>query len=135
MLSTISKANEFVFALKGENNQDIVTEIRMKDGFINATKLCKSAGKLWADYYRLKKTQAFLNELNVSMGYHIADIINIAESGSHSGTWVHPDVAIDLASWCSPKFQVAISKLVRRYLSGDITTEESIHLISKTKWY
>ena len=109
MLSTISKANEFVFALKGENNQDIVTEIRMKDGFINATKLCKSAGKLWADYYRLKKTQAFLNEICKNIGNNIDDIINIAESGSHSGTWVHPQVATNLALWCSVKFGAKVS--------------------------
>jgi hypothetical protein len=110
MLSTVSKANEFIFALKGENDQDIVTEIRMKDGFINATKLCKSAGKLWADYYRLKKTQAFLNEICKNIGNNIDDIIESEVGGvHHNGTWVHPQVATNLALWCSIKFGAKVS--------------------------
>jgi hypothetical protein len=40
-------------------------------------------------------------------------------------TWVHPHVAPDLAAWCSPTFRAAVSSLVFRYMSGQVTTEES----------
>ena len=39
---------------------------------------------------------------------------------------MHPDVAIHLAQWASPRFGVAVSKLVRRYQTGKVTTGESI---------
>jgi hypothetical protein len=121
----ITKANDFVFSLKGEDGQNIVTEIRQIDGFINATKLCKCAGKQWNDYYRNKRTNAFLDEISSVLNIPRTDIIEIPPERSHAGTWVHPDVAVDLAAWCSPKFQVAVARLVRRYLSGELTTQES----------
>ena len=38
---------------------------RKPDGYINATQICKAAGKLWADYYRLKGTQEIIKALEV----------------------------------------------------------------------
>lgn len=122
-LSTIG--NELVHALQGENGEDILTEIRLKDGFVNATKLCKSAGKQWYDYYRLKTTQTFLKVFQDNAGIPGLTIIESEVGGNHEGTWVHPDIAIDLARWCSPQFQVKIANLVRRYLCGELTTKES----------
>jgi hypothetical protein len=127
-LTTINKANDFIFALKGENGDNIVTEIRTNDGFVNATKLCQSAGKQWHDYWRLKKTQSFINELIDATGIPLGEVIDMCDSGSHKGNWVHPDVAVDLAAWCSPKFLVAVAKLVRRYMCGELTTTESIEV-------
>ena len=34
------------------------------------------------------------------------------------GTWVHPDVAIHLAQWCSPKFAVQVSRWVREWMTS-----------------
>ena len=36
------------------------------------------------------------------------------------GTWVHPQVAINLAQWLSPKFAVLVSKWVFEWMSGNI---------------
>jgi hypothetical protein len=131
--------NDLIHALKGENGEDIVTEIRLTDGFVNATKLCKSAGKFWADYFKNKSTQLFLTELignmkksdgnmkkiNGNMNISFENIIDSEVGGNHDGTWVHPDVAIDLARWCSTKFHVAITQLVRKFLCGELTTKDS----------
>ena len=40
------------------------------------------------------------------------------------------DVAIHLAQWCSPYFAVKVSELVRRYVKGQVTTEESRAAVS-----
>ena len=53
-------------------------------------------------------------------------LIKAKKGGNHEGTWVHPDVAIDLASWCSAKFQVAVVKLIRRYIAGELSSNESL---------
>lgn len=47
---------------------DSVIEQRYSDGYINATALCKAAGKLFKDYMLNKSTQEFLNELSADTG-------------------------------------------------------------------
>lgn len=92
---------------------------RQSDGYINATAMCQVAGKLLADYTRLKTTEAFLMELAADMGIPISELIQQVKGGSGvQGTWVHPDVAIHLAQWLSPKFAVMVSKWVREWLAG-----------------
>jgi hypothetical protein len=54
------------------------------------------------------------------MGFPISGLIVTLKGGrpEEQGTWVHPDVAIHLAQWCSPKFAVAVSRWVREWMSG-----------------
>lgn len=125
IMAVVKKANDFLYALKGQNGNDMVIEMRKEDGFINATRLCKSAGTKWNNYFRSQKTQDFLLELAGNAPERVLDFVQSEVGGRHSGTWVHPDVAVDLAKFCSPKFHVAVIRLVRRYLSGELTTEES----------
>jgi len=47
---------------------------------------------------------------------------------TNRGTYVHPDVAVNLAQWCSPKFAVAVSRWVREWLSGNFPTKLPYHL-------
>lgn len=93
---------------------------RAVDGYVNATAMCKAVGKNFADYRRLGATEAFLTELAGSMGIPI-DLLVITKNTDRNeerGTWVHPDVAINLGQWCSPKFAVAVSRWVRDWISG-----------------
>jgi len=41
------------------------------------------------------------------------------------GTWIHPQLSINLATWVNPMFGVKVTELVMRYATGQITTEES----------
>ena len=94
---------------------------RSTDGYINATDMCKAAGKSIADFNRLSTTKAFLDELSSDMGIPISQLIQVLRpggDGSGQGTWVHPDVAIHLAQWLSPKFAVMVTKWVREWMSG-----------------
>ncbi|MGK7903861.1 MAG: KilA-N domain-containing protein [Hormoscilla sp.] len=34
------------------------------------------------------------------------------------GTWVHPEVAIDLAQWLSPQFRIMVNRWIREWMSG-----------------
>jgi KilA-N domain len=95
-------------------------EQRAKDGYINATTMCQAAGRNWADYSRLNATQAFLPELSADMGIPISDLVQSVRGGPphRQGTWVHPQVAINLAQWLSPRFAVLVSKWVVDWMSG-----------------
>lgn len=93
---------------------------RAIDGYVNATAMCKASGKLLADYTRLKSTQEFLSELTSVTGIPITELVISNQGGipALQGTWVHPDVAINLGQWCSPKFAVAVSQWVREWITG-----------------
>jgi hypothetical protein len=97
-----------------------VIQQRVRDGYINATAMCKAANKMWADYRRLKSTGDFLDALSADMGIPIAEIIQSVTGGNpqSQGTWVHPQAAIHLAQWLSPEFAVRVSKWVFDWFSG-----------------
>ena len=97
---------------------------RPSDGYINATEMCSAAGKKFNDYYRLKSTGAYLNELERETGIPVSNLVVIIKGGNRyvQGTWVHPQVAINLAQWCSPVFAVAVSKLVFEWMRGSFST-------------
>ncbi|KAA3504379.1 KilA-N domain-containing protein [Rhizobium rhizogenes] len=95
---------------------------RVRDGYVNATAMCKAAGKAFADYGRLSSTKAFMDELSSEMGIPITELIQSVRGGDPTlqGTWVHPQVAINLAQWLSPRFAVRVSKWVADWMSGSV---------------
>lgn len=122
---------QFPLALISREIEGEVIHLRAKDGYINATSMCKSTGKLFADYARLKTTGAFLEELSSDMGIPITELIQSFTGGrpENQGTWVHPDIAINLAQWLSPRFAVQISRWVREWMTGAKgPTELPVHL-------
>ena len=128
-------------SLVAEHGGQIITEIRESDGYVNATKMCTAGNKKWGHYFANKTTNKFLNALskqakipilkNSNIDYSILEFSNIGtliisqRGGNHDGTWVHPQVAINLATWISPSFAVAVTSLVCRYISGQVTPKES----------
>lgn len=101
---------------------------RLLDGYVNATALCKVSGKNLADYLRLKMTNDFLSELSSDMGIPISGLVQIVKGGipEFQGTWVHPQVAINLAQWVSPKFAVLVSKWVFEWMNGSMSKASEI---------
>jgi hypothetical protein len=97
-----------------------IIQQRAKDGYINATAMCKAAGKLWADYRRLKATGEYLDALSSDMGIPITELIQSVSGGvpELQGTWIHPQVATHLAQWLSPSFAVMVNKWVYQWMSG-----------------
>lgn len=127
------------------NVDDSVIHQRTEDGYVNASAMCKAAGKLFNDYSRLKNTNAFLEELSRSTGIPVDLLIITIIDGENGGrgTWVHPQVAINLGQWCSPKFAVAVAKWVNDWISGNLKPKpiipyhlerymQNLHLIPPT---
>ena len=48
---------------------------RPNDGYINATLLCKQAGKRFNDYHRLDQTKAFLEALSLETGFFASNLV------------------------------------------------------------
>ena len=93
---------------------------RAKDGYINATAMCKAANRHWGHYRENAATKSFLKELSAVIGIPITGLIESIQGGRPAlqGTWVHPQVAIHLAQWLSPRFAVMVSQWVYDWMSG-----------------
>ena len=47
-------------SMTDESGKSLQVELRQNDGFVNATLMCQSAGKLWGNYQKAKDSKAFL---------------------------------------------------------------------------
>ncbi|MDH4129016.1 MAG: KilA-N domain-containing protein [Spirochaetota bacterium] len=100
--------------------EEVCITQRANDGYINATALCKASNKELKHYLENKTTKDFLKELTSEVGIPTSALVQIIKGGiPHlQGTWVHPQVAINLGQWASPKFAVAVSKWVFDWITG-----------------
>lgn len=99
------------FKLKLLNNEIMNIGIR-KDGYVNATQLCKAGNKLFGHYQTSKQTQDYLQALSPVIGIPITELIDIKQGGINQGTYVHRKVAYHLAQWISPQFAVQVSNVL-----------------------
>ena len=93
------------------NNQ--IIQFRETDGYINATQLCKAGGKNFGHWNSLESTKKLISVLESNIGIPILDLIDKKIGGDHSNTWIHPDLAIQLAQWLSPEFALQVSNWIR----------------------
>lgn len=93
---------------------------RAVDGYVNATSLCQASGKQLKHYLENTSTKEFLSELSRSVGIPTDLLVQKILTGPNEnrGTWVHPQVAINLGQWASPQFAVLVSKWVFEWMSG-----------------
>ncbi len=117
----------------------IEIEQRLTDGFINGTAMCVAHGRDISDWLRtdqvLELVTALANNLGVEPESNSAKKPNsektrvsalfptlvVVKRGSPEvggGTWLHPDLAIQLAQFCSPAFSLQVSSWVREWLTS-----------------
>jgi hypothetical protein len=124
-----ARAQALFHSLSGKDG-NLITELRLSDGFVNATKMCRSATlaegveKKFSNFYGLQGTSNYILALSHKAGYLPHQLVQVGSGGQ--STFVHPKLAIYLAQWCSADFAVEVSELVFRYLMGDLTTGESL---------
>ena len=100
---------------------DAIVPQRPRDGYINATRLCQQAGKRFSAYHRNAVTQAFLRQLALEVQICTSNLVQVIRGRGNvieQGTWVHPQVALNLAQWLSPSFAVQVTKWVLDWFQG-----------------
>ena len=92
---------------------------RAKDGYVNATAMCKAADKRMQHYLDNQQTKDYLVALESEAGIPASLLVETNRSGPYAdrGTWVHPRIVVDLARWCSPVFAVKVDEWVRDWLT------------------
>jgi hypothetical protein len=89
------------------NNITIVS--RIKDTYINVSQLCKAGNKNFNDWLCLDTTKLLFNDVNIGQ---------LLDSKPNQDSWIHPDLAIQVAQWISPTFGLQVSKWIRTLFSN-----------------
>ena len=112
-----------------ELDNGYIIESREEDGYIDVTNLCTAGKKKFNHWNSLSKTTAFIKELSSTTGIPVVELIKQNTGGNGDRhTWVHPQVAINIAQWISPQFDVKVSSWVLEVMMTgkiDITNTKS----------
>ena len=125
-------------SLKLKDNYQL--EYREEDGFINITNLCKAGGKHFKNWNQNDKTKRFLQVLSTVAGIPATSLIKLGTghkigNNNSSETWAHPQVAINIAQWISPEFDVLVSKWVYEImLTGKVDENKNVIYIVTTEY-
>ena len=104
---------------------------RRSDGYWNATAMGQAFGKRFSNYYQNAENKALVEALSFDTGIPVSKIVDVRHGGSRyeQGTWVHPDIAVNLAQWCDPTFGIKVSRWVRELLTtGQVTLARPLDL-------
>jgi hypothetical protein len=109
---------------------NVVITSRPIDHYVNATQLCQAGGKKFSHWFSLETTKELMNELSSDAGIPASLLVESIRGRSSSftqGSWIHPDLSIQLAQWISPKFAIQVSKWIRTLFSnGSIKIDLSL---------
>ena len=101
-------------------------------GLIRATDITSFFDKRLTYWLRLgvngnddSGTRGLANALANELSTTTNKLVYCVPRGARPCAWIHIQMVVSLAMWCSPAFSVHVSKLVMRYHSGQITSQES----------
>jgi len=114
-----------------EDGSEFTIPLR-EDGYIYATALCKAVGKRVNHWLSLRETKDFVIQLENKIKKSdavvtVSGLIEIYKGGKdkyNQGTWIHPDLGLNLAQWCSASFSIQVSKWMRELIfTGTVEIE------------
>jgi hypothetical protein len=105
--------NQQITQINSLTFNDVVIISRSEDNYINATQLCQVGNKKFNHWYCLDSTKQLINALESKAGITALELIEVNKGGAHLGSWIHPDLAIQLAQWISPIFALQVSEWIR----------------------
>ena len=130
-ITTINAPPTLPLTLTDKDGNAINIIVRQQDGYVDATLLCLDMKKTWGNYYRSAHAKDYMDVLSKyeSIPIEFVPLRQTVRNGPenpgkclielgknrHAHTYVHPQVAIHLAQWASPRFGVAVSKLIYEY--------------------
>jgi hypothetical protein len=129
------------FKLILDDNSTINIPVR-NDGYINVTTLCKASNRRIDKWKETKESKELLQAFNViPHNRGITPLVALKGNSSeiNQGTFAHPDIAIQIAQWCSSKFAIQVSQWIRELLVvgkvefGNEKTNKELDYISEQK--
>nr|AEX63244.1 putative KilA-N domain-containing protein [Moumouvirus Monve] len=104
-----------------------------KYGYVNATNLCKSVKKEFYHWKENKHTKELFKGLKSSPGMSREPLILKNMKGEYMtrGTYVHPELIIHVACWCSIEYALKVSKIMIQYHAKEEIEKREILLKKK----
>lgn len=104
------------------------------DAYVNLTQLCAAFNTAPAQFLRLDAAKQFLVALAADTGLssnyadsaqlkpdeNPAGLIVTLRGRHNSGTWAHPDLALECARWLSPEFAIWTNRIIRGIMSAQV---------------
>jgi len=125
------------FKLTLSDGKEFLIPMR-KDGYVNATLLCKASGKRIDNWMCLETTKKLHHEFFNSLGSQGVKSLDCLQ-GKYGGTFIHPDLAVQLAQWISPSFALQVSRWIREIMLtgrvelGNEKTNEELEMIQEQR--
>ena len=99
--------------------------LRPEDQFWNATEMCKVSKKKRkdvADFLRLNATKEYIAELAEDLGVPAESLVEVRKGGrdGKQGTWMHEDLAFELAGWINPKFRLWVNRVAKKLIRDKV---------------
>ena len=85
--------------------------IRIEDGYVNATSLCKAGNRRIDNWFRLKQCKELIQTLEDDKNISKLQLID-SKQGKYGGTYIHPLLATNLAQWISIEFSLKVCKWI-----------------------
>lgn len=102
---------------------------RPKDGYINATELCKAAEKDISNYLSQEFTGKYIEALSSEVQIEAEGLVQeIKNEAGENDVWVHPDIATNLGQWLSPEFAVWVTRRISEWVEGRVSGYMPIHV-------
>ena len=106
----------------------IEIQSRPSDCYINATQLCKAGKREFKKWNEMKESKEFVKELSKRLDLSRTELIQIVNDKDIRFTWVHPQIAIDIAQWISPEFRANVSTWIEELLNtGSVSIGQPIN--------
>ena len=98
-------------AINFTNESFVLAKREIPKGYVNASQMCKANGKHLFHWNENKRSKAFVEALSRSIGFPIDRLIIeiFNDLNENRGTWVHRRIAINIAQWISPEFDVWVA--------------------------
>jgi hypothetical protein len=91
--------------------------IRKRDGYINATKLCRDGRKQLSHWIRNDNSKNLVKFLGNIIGKTREELIQCVMGNTiYTGTYVHPKLIPHIASWVSHEFALMVSDIVNEHI-------------------
>lgn len=113
-------------SLFGNPFQSLINDNTRDDEWVNATKWCQHYNKDWYEFSRSKETKAFIKAIEQKFGNGNFPVSKKERNGKQWIMWIHPLLAIKLAEWLDPEFDVYVKETFKAYLDGDIRIADSV---------
>ena len=96
------------------------------EGWINATDVAKRYGKRPIDWLKQEETKQYMGALAEALNCDPESLLETRRGRHHSGTWLHPKVAVAFARWLDVRFSVWADLHIDALLRGELEERQQL---------